>query len=561
MDNKNDNAIDVTVSKNAEAKVTQPKKKRGRKPQPKSETAATDSVSTPKREKSTEDTETIAKEAAKSDSEATINESKSEELASDIVTDDASADVVTDESAHMEPVDSPDETSFEKLNSDADLPIDEDIDSKTEDFISEAPKIFEEQSLDEMLFSALTKNEAEESVPDYDNPPLTDDESTAAMLRDLIEDQLETKDSEEPKDEGEEDEGWDDEFLDIPESFFEDDESTDDIQLSDEDEASSIAALLYDDDDDTVTESYDSGAAVSFSQLRMEMEKIRDDVRVLRGEPGETEKIEEPKEAEEDEADEEIEGQLTLDEEIEETVSTDAKEEPEEDTDNNEDQTKEEEITPAPKNDDKPKRVTPVMAESIQKPKEEPKEHIITINRDRIKEKATPKDRLIDGAFEIVEMFVFTLLVIMLVTTFLFKHSVVEGDSMERTLYNGDHLIISDLFYKPERGDIVVCEDHSIPVNGPIVKRVIALSGDTVRIENSLIYVNGEFVYEGDYVYDVDLTQTLEEFVVPDGEVFVMGDHRRLSFDSEEFGTINEDAILGKVILRFFPFDQIQFFD
>ena len=559
MENKNDNAIDVTVSQNTEAEVAQPKKKRGRKPKVKPEIYATESVNASEREKSTEDAEITTKEVAKSDLEAAINKSKSEKIDSDTVTDDVSVSICADESAPMEAADTPDENPSEKLNSDTDLPIGEDKDIKTEELISETPKIFEEQSLDELLFSALTKTETEESVPESEESSLTDDESTAAKLRDLIEDQLEIIDTEEVKGEIEEDEGWDDEFLDIPESFFEDDEATDDVQLSDEDEASSISALLYDDDDDTVTESYDSGAAVSFSQLRMEMEKIRDDARILRGEPEEAEETEAAEETVEEESYEEIEGQLTLDEEIEEVASTDTEET--EDTDNNEELDKEKEIPLAPQKDDKPKRVTPIMAESIQKPKEEPKEHIITINRDRIKEKSTPKDRLIDGAFEIVEMFVFALLVIMLVTTFLFKHSVVEGDSMEKTLYNGDHLIISDLFYEPKRGDIVVCEDHSLPVNGPIVKRVIALGGDTVKIENSLVYVNGEFVYEGDYVYDVDLTQTLVEFVVPDGEVFVMGDHRRVSFDSEEFGTINEDAILGKVILRFFPFDQIQFFD
>ncbi len=174
-------------------------------------------------------------------------------------------------------------------------------------------------------------------------------------------------------------------------------------------------------------------------------------------------------------------------------------------------------------------------------------------------EKYNPeKPRRIDGRFDILELFVFTLLAVMIITSFFFRHSIVEGESMENTLHGGEHLIISDLFYTPKHGDIIVCEDYTTAIPKPIVKRVIAIAGDTVEIKrNGNIYINGVLLVE-DYVnidipnYEYDeLTVKLSE-----GELFVMGDHRNESTDSREIGTVSEDSVLGKVLLRFYPFDK-----
>ena len=168
------------------------------------------------------------------------------------------------------------------------------------------------------------------------------------------------------------------------------------------------------------------------------------------------------------------------------------------------------------------------------------------------------KPRKIDGRFDFVELFIFTLLAVMILTSFFFRHTMVKGVSMENTLQEGDHLIISGLFYTPKRGDIIVCEDYSTSIRKPIVKRVIAVGGDTVRITKiGEVYVNDELIDESSYVcIDGIYTVIPLELTVPDGELFVMGDHRNDSKDSRDIGTISEDSVLGRVLIRFYPFDK-----
>ena len=182
--------------------------------------------------------------------------------------------------------------------------------------------------------------------------------------------------------------------------------------------------------------------------------------------------------------------------------------------------------------------------------------------------------RKVDMIFDFLELFVFTLVAVLMVTTFFVRHSVVDGDSMLNTLHNGDTLIISDLFYEPECGDVIVIE--STELGKAIVKRVIAVGGQKVMVKPDGIYVNDLPLYEDDYVYtdNKDYFYDLRrfgnlpdnptfrfipgshyEFVVPEGEVFVMGDHRSDSKDSRDLGTLPVDAILGKVLWRVLPFD------
>ena len=175
------------------------------------------------------------------------------------------------------------------------------------------------------------------------------------------------------------------------------------------------------------------------------------------------------------------------------------------------------------------------------------------------------KPRKVDSRFDFIELFVFTLLAVMLITSFFFRHSVVSGESMQNTLQDGEHLIISDFFYSTKRGDIIVCEDYTTELRKPIVKRVIAVEGDTLEItENGEVYVNGELLIE-DYVYidrpDNNPSHKRHIYMeIKKGEIFVMGDHRNDSADSRDIGTVSEDSVLGRVLFRFYPFKNFKFF-
>ena len=172
------------------------------------------------------------------------------------------------------------------------------------------------------------------------------------------------------------------------------------------------------------------------------------------------------------------------------------------------------------------------------------------------------KPRGVDARFDFIELFVWMMAIIMLLSAFVFRHSVVDGGSMESTLYNGEHLIISNFFYEPKQYDIVVCEDYSTGLKKPIIKRIIATEGQTVRVvAMDEVYVDGELIDTSFILVDGEEELIMQnvypiECVVPEGEVFVMGDHRNNSLDSRLLGTIDEDTILGKVVLRFYPFDR-----
>ena len=172
--------------------------------------------------------------------------------------------------------------------------------------------------------------------------------------------------------------------------------------------------------------------------------------------------------------------------------------------------------------------------------------------------------RIIDGIFDFIELFVLTLVCVMILTTFVFKHSIVEGRSMQNTLNDGDSLIISDLFYTPERYDIVVFEDYSTSLKKAVVKRVIGLPGEKVEVkinEDKIyeVYINDELLEEG-YALNVPDSSPPPTGVwhIEEGEIFVMGDNRYNSTDSRDggVGPVDIECILGKVIIRIYPFDQ-----
>lgn len=145
----------------------------------------------------------------------------------------------------------------------------------------------------------------------------------------------------------------------------------------------------------------------------------------------------------------------------------------------------------------------------------------------------------------------------MLLFSFAVRLVDVVGNSMYPTLENGDKVIVSNLFYEPQQGDIIVFrKDEYRPE--PLVKRVIAVGGQTVDIDFDLgiVYVDGVAL---DEPYIAELTTDPIDFSgpveVPEGHVFVMGDNRNYSTDSRysQIGCVDVRSIMGKVYYTVFP--------
>lgn len=158
-----------------------------------------------------------------------------------------------------------------------------------------------------------------------------------------------------------------------------------------------------------------------------------------------------------------------------------------------------------------------------------------------------------------------SIVAIMLIFTFVFRIVGVSGPSMMNTLHNGDWLLVSAFITEPERGDIVIVTQPN-SFNEPIVKRVIAVGGDTIDIdfENALVYINGEVISEP-YLASPTTTDELAwnyPITLKEGQVFVMGDNRQHSTDSRspDIGLIDENYILGQVMVRFSPITSFKIF-
>lgn len=123
--------------------------------------------------------------------------------------------------------------------------------------------------------------------------------------------------------------------------------------------------------------------------------------------------------------------------------------------------------------------------------------------------------------------------------------SVVEGTSMEPTLHDGDILIYTKFPIKINAGDIVLV--HNSTVGGIIVKRVIGLSKDTVKINNGEVVVNDSAIYDP---YCDDWAYTMNTIEVPNNYIFVLGDNRNNSLDSRQLGCLSLSSVEGKLLFN-----------
>jgi signal peptidase I len=164
--------------------------------------------------------------------------------------------------------------------------------------------------------------------------------------------------------------------------------------------------------------------------------------------------------------------------------------------------------------------------------------------------------------FEWVKTIVISVIIALMITMFI-RPTLVKGHSMYPTLEPNNYLIINKIPYmihEPERGDIVVFKSSLKTLNGKekdLIKRVIAVEGDELVVNDGKTYLNGEEIKEN-YINE-NYTGGEVDIKVPKGQVFVMGDNRGNSLDSrdERVGTVDVHTIRGKVLVRLFPFNKI----
>ena len=185
--------------------------------------------------------------------------------------------------------------------------------------------------------------------------------------------------------------------------------------------------------------------------------------------------------------------------------------------------------------------------------------------------------RLVRGAFDYLELFVISIFAVLMIFTFGVRLCRVDGESMENTLHHNEYLLLHNVAYQPKQDDIIVFHlPETSNKQKTLVKRVIALEGQEVIINtqtneitvDGIPYEDSHSVlkdritdeitgrYDNLFYTNFDYSTGIYTATVPEGKVIVLGDNRNTSKDSRhpDIGFIDEQCILGKVILRLSPF-------
>ncbi len=172
--------------------------------------------------------------------------------------------------------------------------------------------------------------------------------------------------------------------------------------------------------------------------------------------------------------------------------------------------------------------------------------------------------RFVNFILDFLETIVVALSIFVVIYLFLMQPHEIKGSSMEPNFHDKEYILTDKISYRlhpPVRGDVVI---FKAPVNPDVdyIKRVIGLSGDRVKVQNGVVYVNGDklkedylkdqtFLFPGSFMTDgVEITVPLEK-------LFVMGDNRAHSSDSRQFGPIVINSIVGRAFLRYWPINSL----
>lgn len=174
---------------------------------------------------------------------------------------------------------------------------------------------------------------------------------------------------------------------------------------------------------------------------------------------------------------------------------------------------------------------------------------------------------ILDFFLEIAETAILAILIFLALYLFLVRPHQIRGDSMLPNFHNGEYLLTEMVSHNllkkdPQRGEVIVFRSPEQP-NLDFIKRIIALPGEKIKLQNGKVFIINEanpegFLLREDYLGEGTVTEgrrTIKEgevFEVDDGYI-VMGDNRERSSDSREWGVIKRENIIGRVWLRYWP--------
>lgn len=185
-----------------------------------------------------------------------------------------------------------------------------------------------------------------------------------------------------------------------------------------------------------------------------------------------------------------------------------------------------------------------------------------------VHEQPRKRSRTLDAVIEIVTTVGLAVVLYLVITTFVVQTFRVEQQSMLDTLQPQQHLLIDKLTPRVDsysRGDIIVFHPNGDRDRTPFIKRVIGLGGEHVEIRDGAVWIDGvrldeEYTFrDGNGVNEPTDSFRQMEWDVPEGQLFVLGDHRRQSTDSRsgDVGFVGVDDVVGRAWLRFFPLDSL----
>ena len=176
---------------------------------------------------------------------------------------------------------------------------------------------------------------------------------------------------------------------------------------------------------------------------------------------------------------------------------------------------------------------------------------------------------------EWVTVLVVALVIAITVRSLILQQFYISGPSMETTMFQDNRVLVNKLSYRLHdihRGDVVVFDrvsvDGEVVQHDDLIKRVIGLSGETISIKDCQVFINSKLLAEP-YLNDFDLAQSsvddrcrvpvMEETLIPEDHLFVMGDNRPQSFDSRMFGSIEQNLVVGRAFAIIWPFGAARF--